>query len=213
MPPASAHHLKLHPSRWPRDCQLLTRKKHQGLYPWIPASFPPAPLLQSKGCCRGTPQLPSRQTDQPLCPGSWLPWKLPISFPVGTGCRGFSLLRSITEQVSSNHPLFPEDLPRASYHGPDPLSGAAAQQEAGAVISALPRRSPAGKSAGTSTRHLPTCPLVPLLRPLPTPWPPWPASLVCHTHTLSFPASGGCPSCPVWARDPLRPSLGWVLGS
>lgn len=63
-------------------------------------------MHQSKSCCRETPQLPSQQTDESLCPGSWLPRKPPISFPVGTGCRGFSLLRSITEQVSSSQPLF-----------------------------------------------------------------------------------------------------------
>lgn len=72
--------------------------------PPIPPSI--SPRTRAKAAAGETPQLPSQQTDESLCPGSWLLRKPPISFPVGTGCRGFSLLRSITEQVSSSQPLF-----------------------------------------------------------------------------------------------------------
>lgn len=73
-----------------------------------PTPVPPSisPCTRAKAAAGETPQLPSQQTDESLCPGSWLLRKPPISFPVGTGCRGFSLLRSITEQVSSSQPLF-----------------------------------------------------------------------------------------------------------
>lgn len=147
------------------------------------------PVHQSKGCCGETPQLPSQQTDQPLCPGSWFPWKPPISFPVGAGCRGFSLLRSITEQVSSSHPLFPEDLPRAPYRGlGSPFRGSGPAGSWGLADPHPPRAEPRwalGGSARVGTRHLPA--------------PPWPCS------------SGHCPHTVLWSAPPTPsfPASGW----
>lgn len=142
------------------------------------------PFPRAKAAAGETPQLPSQQTDGSLCPGSWLPRKPPISFPVGTGYRGFSLLRSITEQVSSSHPLFPKDLPRALSRARIPFQEQRpSRKRGGAVISHPPQHSPG--SSWSRTEHLLSPGPGPLLRPL-----PHAAlrglSLAQHTCALSF---------------------------
>lgn len=190
-----------HPSRWPRDCQLF--KKHQG--PLLPVDTPrPSlhlPVYQSKGCCRETPQLPSQQTDEPLCPGSWLPRKPPISFPVGLAA-GASPFSGVSQSRShqATH-CFLRTCLEPLIMVSDPLSGAVPQQEAWGLgdLPPSPRRGLPDKSAaGARTEHLPTLPCCPdssgqclhtALRS---------TSLVCHTHTLSFLASGRCPFPSGW---------------
>lgn len=123
--------------------------------PPIPPSI--SPCTRVKAAAGETPQLPSQQTDESLCPGSWLPWKPPISFPVGTGCRGFSLLRSITEQVSSSQPLFLGTCLELLSRIQIPFQEwCPSRKRGGAVILPLsPGRALFGKSAtGTRTKHL-----------------------------------------------------------
>ena len=151
-----------------------------------------------------------------------MPRKPPISFPVGTGCRGFSLLRSITEQVSSSHPLFPKDLPRASYRGlGSPFRSQCPSRKLGdAVISCPPRESPAGQVSSWTKGRAPAHPCLPY-PPAPNPHssghsphtvlhdpPLWSATPIPSPSQLLedvLPLLCGAP-------DPPRPSLGWVLG-
>lgn len=148
-----------HPSKWPRDCQLF--KKHQG--PLLPADTPhPSlhlPVHQSKGCCRETPQLPSQQTDEPLCPGSWLPRKPPISFPVGLAA-GASPFSGVSQSRShqATH-CFLRTCLEPLIMVSDPLSEAVPQQEAWGLgdLQPSPSRGLPDKSAAVE-QGLSTCP-------------------------------------------------------
>lgn len=143
---------------------------------------PISPCSRAKAAAGETPQLPSQQTDESLCPGSWLPWKPPISFPVGTGCRGFSLLRSITEQVSSSQPLFLGTCLELLSRTQIPFQEWCPSRKCGgAVISpTVPRQSPVGQVSNWNKDQAPVqlCPgpvhIVPSMA----------ISLLCHLVPL-----------------------------
>lgn len=190
---------RLHPSHWTRDCQLF--KKHQGPLPPVDILHPSLhfPVHQSKGCCRRHLScLPSRQTS--LCAqgaGCHGNSQFPFQWGLAAGASPFSGV-SQSRSHQATH-CFLRTCLEPLIMGSDPLSGAVPQQEAWGRSDLRPPQaelcwaSQLEQGPGTCP---PQSPLVPT---------PWPTSLVCHTHTLSFPASGRCPFHSVWGCDRPRP--------